>query len=412
MQLVKRDRCELEKPRIPQMKEFLTLRTNALPGDIDIHSDILSVLPAALSRKRALKAGREKQEKMSDTKPRNKCVLCDPNQRPPGTSPYQVIISDRVADFVNDFPYLPGDQRVVFLWHGDPMVRQRVLHKYQLGQLRRMDLFWLLKGCIIRGRQYKSPDDSGGDCPPPPNLLRQAPDLLRMVVGFNFGPLAGQSIPHFHAQYGWEVVLNPRSLSQNQLALYFEELKAADLIIFDQDQRIKVIAPWTPLGQYALDLYFTGKYDICDMTDEDMKLFSVFGHAIISKYLSLGIQNVNIVFTNSPNDKQIEPLTVHFVPRVSKTALYEIKGVNVVDTPPSKIAEEFRRFTGSGSEEINWAKVFEESRSYDPDKEFAKAIAFPGSGRKGKIPPSRDKGRIDKAKFNGKTGKSRNARPT
>lgn len=359
------------------MKEFLTLKTNALPGDIDIHSDLLSVLPAALSRKRALKAGREKQEEMHDPGP-ERCILCDPNRKPPGSSRSEVVITSRVADFVNDFPYLPGDQRVVFLWHEDSRVREKFLHKCKLKELRRMDLFWLLKGCIQRGKEYESPKDPRQNASHKLDLLRRAPDLLRMVVGFNLGKLAGQSIPHFHVQYGWEVVLNPRSLSENQLGLYFEELEAADLVIF-KDDTIKVIAPWTPLGQFALDLYFTGKYDICQMTDEDMKVFAVFGHAIIQKYLGLGIQNVNIVFTNSPHDKQIEPLSVHFVPRVNMTALYEIKGVNVVDTPPSKIAEEFRRYTGSGSEEINWSEVLKAAQSYDPDAEFQEAIETPDS---------------------------------
>jgi len=57
------------------------------------------------------------------------------------------------------------------------------------------------------------------------------------------------------------------------------------------------------------------------------------------------------------------------------TALYEIKGVNVVDTPPSKIAEEFRRYTGTGSEEINWSQLLTEARSYDPNKEFEANVA-------------------------------------
>jgi hypothetical protein len=364
------------------MKEFLTLKTNALPGDIDIHSDLLSVLPAALSRKRALKAGREKQKEMHDPGP-ERCIICDPSRKPPGSSRSEVVITNRVADFINDFPYLPGDQRVIFLWHEDSSVREKCLHKCRLKDLRKMDLFWLLKGCIRRGKQYESPKGPKRDAPHQRDLLRQAPDLLRMVAGFNLGKLAGQSIPHFHVQYGWEVVLNPRSLSHNQLELYFEELEAADLVIF-RDDTIKVIAPWTPLGQFALDLYFTGKHDILEMTDEDLKVFAVFGHAIITKYLGLGIQNVNIVFTNSPHDKQIEPLRVHFVPRVNMTALYEIKGVNVVDTPPSKIAEEFRRYSGSGSEEINWSEVLKAAQSYDPEAEFQEAITL----TKPKSPPS------------------------
>src|SRR3989442_15663615 len=125
------------------MKEFLTLKTNALPGDIDIHSDLLSVLPAALSRKRALKAGREKQDEMPDPKGPGGCILCDPKRKPPGSFQSEVVIADRVADFLNDFPYLPGDQRVVFLWHADERIREKSLHKCKLNEFRKMDLFWL-----------------------------------------------------------------------------------------------------------------------------------------------------------------------------------------------------------------------------------------------------------------------------
>jgi diadenosine tetraphosphate (Ap4A) HIT family hydrolase len=285
------------------------------------------------------------------------------------------VIKDRVADFLNDFPYLPGDQRVMFMWNEDKVIGEKCLHRFKLEEFRKLELYWLLKGCIIRGKQYKKPKGSKVNGSTQTALLRRAPDLMRMVVGFNLGRLAGQSIPHFHAQYGWEVVLNQRTLSQNQLSLYYEELEIADLVIF-QNKNIKVVAPWTPLGQFALDLHFTGKFDVCEMTEEDMKLFAVFGHAIIRKYLRLGIQNMNIVFTNSPNDRQIEPLTVHFVPRVSMTALYEIKGVNVVDTPPSKIAEEFRRFTGTGREEINWSEIYKEGKAYNPDADYINEVGL------------------------------------
>ena len=40
------------------MPELLTLKTNSLPGDIEIHSDLLSVMPSALSRRRAEKVGK------------------------------------------------------------------------------------------------------------------------------------------------------------------------------------------------------------------------------------------------------------------------------------------------------------------------------------------------------------------
>jgi len=353
------------------MPELLTLRTDSLPGDIEIHSDLLSLVPSALSRKRALKVGKEKQGQMTDKKDGpDKCLLCYPHLRFRGASPSEIVIPDRVADFLNDFPYLPGDQRVIFLWHENKHVREQCLHRFKLKDLRKMDLYWLLRGCFERGNQYRTPHSQSQL----PDLLECAPDLMRMVVGFNLGKLAGQSIPHFHIQYGWEVVLNPRSFSHAQLDVYFEELENADLVIY-QDDQLKVIVPWTPMGNFALDLYFTNKYDLCELNEQDMRVFASLGHTIIQKYLDLGIQNLNIVFSNSPYGKHIEPLIVHFVPRVNMTALYEIKGVNVVDTPPSMIAEEFRRRSKGRSKykDINWSdwpELVREARNYDQDKEF------------------------------------------
>lgn len=351
------------------MHGFYLLRTNSLPSDIDIHSDILSVVPSALSRKRALKAGRERQEEMLDRRGPASCILCNPSLKPPGTSEFEELIPNRCGDFLNDFPYLPGDQRVIFLWNKDKAIREKLIHRVKLSQLEKLDLYWLLKGCIERGNQYKSQREHSNDVSIGEDLLRKIPDQMRMVVGFNFGRLAGQSISHFHAQYGWEVVLNPRSISDNALQLYFEELRWADLIIHETD-KVRIVAPWTPMGQYALDVYFVDKYDICEMTDEDLKIFATVGHAVVQKYLSLGIQNLNIVFTNSPDNKKIEPLMVHFVPRVNMTALYEIRGVNVVDTPPSKIAEEFKRYTGGETKEINWVELIRDASLFDPDEAY------------------------------------------
>ena len=387
------------------MPELLTLRTDSLPGDIEIHSDLLSLVPSALSRKRASKVGKEKQNEMEDKKGSGGCILCNPDLKPPGTNPIETVIRDRVADFLNDFPYMPGDQRVIFLWHKKKHIRKKHLHRFRLKDLRKIDLYWLLHGCIKRGNQYikrgkqfRKPDS--GELQP--ELLLLTPDLTRMVVGFNLGKLAGQSLPHFHAQYGWEVVLKPRSFSQAQLDVYFEELKKADLIIY-RDEQLKVIVPWTPMGNFALDLYFANKYDLCELNEKDMRVFASLGHAIIQKYLDLGIQNLNIVFTNSPYGKHIEPLIVHFVPRVNMTALYEIKGVNVVDTPPSMIAEEFRRSSKgvSKNEDINWSdwsKLVQEARNYDPESEFKLTIKKVKAKPKKKLRPKKRKRRPGKTR--------------
>ncbi len=343
------------------VRELFMLHKNDLAGEIEIHSDFLSLEPSALSRKRALKTGREKQEPMKDPNGPENCILCDPQKKPQGTSMEREIIKDRVACFENDFPYLPGDQQVIYLAYGeqDSEIRKKFLHRYKLEDFGRSELYWLVKGSIILGNNYPIPD--------------RTYDLMRMVVGFNLGKLAGQSIPHFHIQYGWEVVLDRRTISQKAIDLYFEELEFNDLIIYSDD-RLKVIAPWTPKGQFALDIYFNDKFEISEMDETDIRTFAVIGNRIIKKYRELGIENLNIVFSNSPKGRKIEPLIVHFVPRVNMTALYEIKGVNVVDTPPNQIAVEFRRPGPDGSQGINWSQLIQESSEFDPDQLFMSEI--------------------------------------
>jgi galactose-1-phosphate uridylyltransferase len=336
------------------------LQKNDLPGEIEIHSDLLSTMPSALSRKRARKAGRERQDPMKDAGTAN-CLLCHPSRvKPPGTSQQEWLIRDRVASFVNDFPYLPGDQLVIYLSHPEDKAREQLLHHVELKDVGRRELYWLVTGCIARGKLYQTPD--------------RTYDLMRMVAGFNFGKLAGQSIPHVHMQYGWEIVLDRRTISEMELALYFDELAYCDLVIH-QDDRVKVVAPWTPKGQFALELYFNNKFEICELDELDVKLLATFGHRIVQKYLELGIQNLNIVFANSPKDRKIEPLVAHFVPRVNMTALYEIKGVNVVDTPPQKIVEEFRRHGPNEEGVINWVELRRQAELYDPSTEFRNDLA-------------------------------------
>ena len=65
------------------------------------------------------------------------------------------------------------------------------------------------------------------------------------------------------------------------------------------------------------------------------------------------------------------------------TALYEIRGVNVVDTPPSKIAEEFKRYTGGETKEINWVELIGKAQSFDPEEEYNKLVRN-GIGDSGK----------------------------
>ena len=80
----------------------------------------------------------------------------------------------------------------------------------------------------------------------------------------------------------------------------------------------------------------------------------------------------------SVKDCRTEPLIVQFVPRVNLAAMYEIIGVNVVDTFPQSIAAEFRRSHNEPkSIVLPWPEVFESVDSFDPEKEFHARITSP-----------------------------------
>lgn len=345
-----------------------TLRKMGLVGEIDIHSDILSIAPSALSTRRALKVGRVLQKQMSDKKGGyQKCIVCDPDEnRPQNTSRNEVIIPGRVSGFRNDYPYLPEDQLVLYMWHDDLRVRQGAFHRYRLRDFGELELYWLVEAAIERGRRFNTPAFTG--------------DIWRMVVGFNLGTLAGQSLPHFHLQYGWEVALEPRVIKKEALALYFKELEDEQLIIYS-DERVRLVAPWTPKGQYATELYFVNKCEFRQLDRTDIQYFAVFGAEIIRRYMAIGIQNLNIVFTNSPVERETEPLVAHFVPRVNMAALYEIRGVNVVDTPPRNIAVEFTKVNSHREDNRSlWPNVARNAQRFDPNKLYEDRVGGGDTG--------------------------------
>jgi len=338
------------------------LRSNSFRAqDIHIHEDLLSIMPSALSRKRERKPGTELQKEKEDIPGYEKCILCHPNvkrsKNPTGTE-LAVSIPGKVATFLNDFPYLPHDHRLYFLWSEDESIRKNTCHRFQINDFGSVELYWLLLACQRDAQAFSSPAESA--------------DRLRLVAGFNIGDLAGQSVPHFHLQSGWEVVLEPREFTRTELELYFREIHGEDLIIFANDS-FRLVAPWTPNGKYAVDLYFTDKNELTQLSEEDVRTFAVVGDAILRLYHKyLGITNVNIVMRGSPKGCKTEPLVMHFVPRVNLAALYEILGVNVVDTFPQSIAVEFRRAHADPSRGVilPWFDLFQNSKLYDPESDF------------------------------------------
>ena len=342
------------------------LKSNSFRAqDIHIHEDLLSTLPSALSRKRERKPGTELQQEKEDKPGYKGCILCHPDvkkkKNPSGTE-MQVSIAGKVATFLNDYPYLPYDHRLYFLWHDDDAIRKHACHKFALSDFGAPELYWLVRACREDAVRFQSSAESA--------------DRLRLIAGFNIGDLAGQSVPHFHLQSGWEVVLNPREFTQRELELYFAELHAEDLILFEND-RYRVVAPWTPAGKYALDLYFRNRSEITHLDDRDIRTFAVVGDAILRIYHKyLGITNVNIVMRGSVKDCRTEPLQMHFVPRVNLAAMYEILGVNVVDTFPQSIAAEFRRSHTDAHRGIvpPWYELFALAEGFDPEASFSNRV--------------------------------------
>lgn len=338
------------------------LRSNSFRAqDIHIHEDLLSTEPSALSRKRERKPGTELQKEKKDKSKFSGCIMClsavKKDKNPTG-SQHEIAIEGKVGSFLNDFPYLPSDHRLYFLWHPDKKVCEHACHRYKIGDFGTCELYWLLKACQKGAQEFKTP--------------MQSADRLRLIAGFNIGDLAGQSVPHFHLQSGWEVVLEPRAFTTIELDLYFSELRAEDLIIYE-NERYRVVAPWTPAGKYAIDFYFVNKYEITQLDENDLKTFAVVGDSILKIYHEyLGITNVNIVMRGSVKDCGTEPLQMHFVPRVNLAAMYEILGVNVVDTFPQTIAAEFRRAHVDKKRSIllPWYKLVESAKLFDPEKAF------------------------------------------
>jgi galactose-1-phosphate uridylyltransferase len=342
------------------------LKSNSFRAqDIHIHEDLLSVLPSALSRKRERKPGTELQKEKEDRHGYAGCIFCHSDvkkKKNPTGAPLEIRIPGKVATFLNDFPYLPHDHRLYFLWSEDRLCQEYACHKYMIGDFGRAELYWLTRACRDDAAKFKSPAETA--------------DRLRLIAGFNIGELAGQSVPHFHLQSGWEVVLEPREFTRAELDLYFKELHAEDLIVFESDY-YTLVAPWTPTGKYAVDFYFRGKWELADLDEDDLRVFAVVGDAILKIYHRyLGITNVNIVMRASVKDCRTEPLQMKFVPRVNLAAMYEILGVNVVDTFPQSIAAEFRRAHVDPSRGIllPWFELFESVRSFDPNEDFASRI--------------------------------------
>jgi len=332
----------------------LTLHSNIYASGVETHKDLLDERPCVLSRERAKKVGSMVQESMPEKGGFKKCRLCHPELLV-GNPVVRSLMDNRIATFMNAAPFWPHDHRLIYMKHSDPEIMKNTFHIIHMNQIRKIDFHYMLLGAIELGKKFaKKP--------------LTTTDLPRMMFGLNIGPKAGQSLTHIHSQYGWEIVLDKKDIPRTALYLYFEELAKEDLIIHEsKSASYSLIAPWTPPGQFAVDLYFHDKHEIRDLTENEAKIFAHFATNILELYDDYKICNMNIIFDGSPLGRAIVPLRIRFVPRVNMTALYEIYGKDVVDTPPTAIAEFFRG-------RKNWQMIEEQLPNFDPKKEYDKII--------------------------------------
>lgn len=322
----------LRKPRMLRSSSYAY-------NDITIHEDLLSSMPSAISKLREGKPFTPNStEKRAQRTSSNTCIMCHEENKPNG-SRHEVAISGVVKKFANDFPYLPFHHQLYYLCPDDDAAL-RAIHESDINEFGFMELYWLLKACR---------DDAISPRPDHTTI-----DRRRHVAGFNLGVLAGQSQDHIHLQSGWEVVLEPREIAAQELALFLYELKKEGLVIYEDDE-VAFVAPWTPWGPYSVDLIYKKSHELTDLSDLQLHRLAEVGEQIVRIYTDeiardatkngedWGLQNVNIVMQGAPSGFDTEPLIFHFVPRTNATAMYEILGVNVVDTMPTTTHTIFSR---------------------------------------------------------------------
>ena len=332
------------------------LNKNDLTLDIEIHSDPLCILPAALSRSRAFKRNKVVQEEMPDNEdgPAG-CPFCNTNSL--DTKPaIRRHLNGKVISFPNAAPFLPGDQRVICLSHDDRKKRYAYAHRYTFSDFGAEDFYAMTYAAVELAKEFPTTPDG--------EALQKGSKLIRCIAGFNIGRLAGQSIPHLHLQYGWEVALAARDIKPEVLNLYYRELRDEKLVLYE-DESYAAVVPWTPKGQYHIEIHFKGKYELSHMEEEDVRVLSYIANHIVRRYEEAGIRNVNILFSGSPYRRAREPLTAQFVPRVNMTALYEMLGVNVVDTFPEDISSFFQL-------NVRWRDIAAAARKFDPQANLKK----------------------------------------
>ncbi len=129
------------------------LKKSELAGGVEIHKDILSVIPTALSRKRAQRLGKPNQEPMEDNFGGNEnkggpdnCRLCNPEYLH-GHPTLEHKVDRCVASFSNTAPYMPYDQKVMHLWHDNLETRKKKFACIQISGFKSRRTLLSFKSC-------------------------------------------------------------------------------------------------------------------------------------------------------------------------------------------------------------------------------------------------------------------------
>lgn len=307
-----------------------------------------------IAPERGFKRGSVNQQEAEDNAGgAEECLLCNPEKllRHPVINFH---LDENVMSFENASPFLEADHQVYALWHKDQQKRYCGAHRFKLTDYKEMDFYYPALAAIARAKTFPNTEEG--------QHLQEGTLPVRPILGVNIGKLAGQSIPHFHTQAGWQSCSThmPNGKSRQ---LYYEELRENGLMLYENDELV-LFAPWCQLGRYHLQLHLKHKYYLQEVTRQELSLMSVIAVQLIQKFLQVGIENINFALSASPLGFRWSPVIFDILPRVNVPAFYELCfGSSVVDCAP----QEAIGFYHSGRD---WRDIFLEAQGFDAAKQY------------------------------------------
>jgi hypothetical protein len=339
------------------MTEFIFLKKNDAAYTCAKHFDAFSPIPSVVAADRGYKRNQAVQKPMKDNvggAPR--CLLCNPERlaRHPKIS---LHLDDKVMSFPNAAPFFEADHRLFSLWHPELDKRYVGVHRFCLADYEEAEFCFPVLAALDRAKEFSS-------SPEGEKYLSEGSLPSRLIMGYNLGCMVGQSIQHFHLQAGWESI-DPDHHYPNGIRrqLFYQELRDAELMLYE-DENLVMFCPWAQRGRYHLQVHFKSMYWLQSLQPKDVTLLAVICVEALKRYLSVGINNVNIGISSSPETLHWQPVILDIVPRVNIAAFYEnCFGTNVIDTSPQVATGFFR----SGRD---WREVFDDAYRFDVEAQY------------------------------------------